>query len=496
MVALVSTGCAWIQRVSVDSTGKQNEYEPTLHGISANGRYVVFTSFADTLVPGDTNRATDVFVRDTLSNTTKRVSVTNEGAQLNRDSNNGAISADGRYIAFASQARNLPGAVNTDGQLYLRDTVAGTTTKLSVNSAGVEANGSASFPSLSADGRFVAYQSAASNVVAGDTNGVFDIFVLDRTSGTTTRISVAGAGTQATGASTRPVISADGHSVDDVFVRDLVAGTTTRANVSSAGVQADAGANVPQEVTISGDGRYVAFISSATNLVPNDTTPSSDVFVRDRVAGTTTAVSVDPAGVPGNNVLESPAISGDGRYVVFSSYATNLVSNDTNYQSDEFLRDRLTGTTTRVSVDTLGREADWESRHVVISGDGRYIAFATSATNLVPGDTNDVRPDIVIRAIPDPIVASVTPATIKRGVTTTVTIAGSSFVPDAHVFIDGAGSTITNVTVVSPTRITARVTFNGDAPLTARNLWVQVPGTGPGTTAGSYGVCAACVTVT
>jgi Tol biopolymer transport system component len=228
--------------------------------------------------------------------------------------------------------------------VFVHDRQTGTTERVSVNSAGAQANYGGAFPSISVDGRFVAFDSYASNLVSGDTNGAPDVFVHDRQTGTTERVSVNVAGTQ--------------------------------------------GNNSSGDASISADGRLVAFDSYASNLVSGDTNGTWDVFVRDRQAGTTKCMSVDSAGTQGNDSSLSGSISVDGRFVAFQSSASKLVSGDTNGASDVFVHDRQTGTTERVSVDSAGREGNLDSVYPAISADGRFVAFHGDASNLVPGDTN------------------------------------------------------------------------------------------------------------
>ncbi len=399
VLASVAGGCAWVQLVSVDSTGNPangGSYSPVL---SADGRYVAFRSEASNLVAGDTNNAQDVFVRDVVAGTTTRVSVDSTGTQGNGDSYNAVVSADGRYVVFESEASNLVfGDTNDDVDVFVRDVVAGTTTRVSVDSIGTQGTGGSGRPSVSADGRYVVFDSVASNLVAGDTNGA-----------------------------------------DDVFVRDLVAGTTTRVSVDSAGGQA----NGPSP-----------FFS-----------PSS--------------------------------ISADGRYVVFDSGASNLVTGDTNDTGDVFVRDLVAGTTTRVSVDSIGRQGNSHSYEPAISADSRYVAYRSAASNLVPGDTNGVA-DVVVRANPVPLVTDVTPSTWPAGAVTSVTITGNNFANDAIPVAtnNGGGVAFSNVTVVSPAQITADAIVASDAIAGSRHLWVEYPGSGPGAVAGTYGLCVDCATVT
>ena len=249
--------------------------------------------------------------------------------------------------------------------------IVGETTRLSVASDGSEGNGSSALPAISADGRYVAFESLARNLVSDDTNNFADIFVHDRQTGETTRASVASDGAEANHASLAPGISADGRYVAfwssasnlvpddtndtaDIFVRDRHTGETTRVSVSSDGTEANGfSAFIP---TISADGRYVAFQSSATNLVSGDTNNFADIFVHDRQTGETTRASVAGDGTEGNNSSDYPSISADGRYVAFHSSASNLVPDDTNDTADIFVHDRQTGETTRVSVASDGTE--------------------------------------------------------------------------------------------------------------------------------------------
>ena len=397
-----------ITRVSVDSAGNQaiggfllGSFIPS---ISADGRFVAFTSLVTNLVPGDTNNQNDIFVRDLLTNTTTRVSVDSAGNQALGSSFVPSISANGRFVAFASEAPNLvPGDNNNSQDIFVRDLLTNTTTRVSVDSAGNQGNSNSGFLSISGDGRFVAFVSRATNLVPGDNNNSQDIFVRDLLTNTTTHVSVDSAGNQGNDASYSPSISANGRFVafaseapnlvpgdtnndEDIFVRDLLTNTTTRVSVDSASNQAIGNSGDP---SISADGRFVAFGSDASNLVSGDTNRSRDIFVRDTRSNTTTRVSV--SGV-GNQVIGNsgdPSISGDGRFVVFASAAPNLVPGDNNNSQDIFVRDLSTNTTTRLSVDSTGNQAISSSFVPSISSDGRFVAFASEAPNLVPGDTNN-----------------------------------------------------------------------------------------------------------
>ena len=389
---------------SVDSAGVQGNNDSGYYGISisADGRFVAFESFASNLVSGDTNGAADVFVHDRLTGTTERVSIDSAGMQANGIYP--SISGDGQFVAFESAASNLvSGDTNGAYDVFVHDRKSGTTERVSVDSAGTQGNSDCIRASISADGRFVAFDSYASNLVSGDTNQWSDVFVHDRQTGTTERVSVDSAGTQGDGGSGTASITADGRFVafessstnlvpgdtngggSDVFVHDRQTGITERVSVDTAGTQANSWS---ASASISADGRFVAFQSFASNLVPGDTNGTYDIFVHDRQTGTTERVSVDSAGTQASGASVRASISGDGRFVSFVSSASDLVSGDTNGTYDVFVHDRESGATRRVSIDSMKTEGNDESGGASISIDGRSVAFASFASNLVSGDTN------------------------------------------------------------------------------------------------------------
>jgi Tol biopolymer transport system component len=407
-------------RVSVATGGVQANQHSDAASISADGRLVAFRSGASNLVSGDTNQCLDIFVRDRISGITERVSVATGGAQANGDSYPPVISADGRFVAFESLATNLvAGDTNNVPDVFVHDRITGTTERVSVDSAGMEADCYSASPSISADGRLVAFASCAANLVAGDTNADFDVFLRDRVTGTTELVSVNSAGAQMNDWTGWPSISADGRYVAlwsdasnavagdtngdaDVFVRDRVSGTTERVSVDSNGLEANDSSDFPW---ISADGRFVAFTSVASNLVAGDTNGEGDAFVHDRVSGTTERANVDFAGAQSAyGSTPFPALSGDGRFVVFGSAAPNLVAGDSNAVPDVFVHDRISGTTVRVSVATGGIQANKSSDGGSISADGRVVVFRSFATNLVAGDTNGSTDVFVHDRAPQPTV--------------------------------------------------------------------------------------------
>ncbi len=356
-VALQLPPSTMLISVASDGTPAGGSLNPS---ISNDGRYVAFSSYASDLVSGDSNdfcfegrNCSDIFVRDWETGETTRVSVASDGTQGNGDSQGPSLSGDGRLVAFTSYASNLVSGDSNGGDIFVHDRQTGETTRVSVASDGTEANGESTDATFSADGRYVAFSSLASNLVAGDSNNEYDVFVHDRQTGETTLVSVASDGTQGNGLS---------------YARSL-----------------------------SADGRYVAFSSLASNLVDGDDNNEFDVFVHDRQTGETTLVSVASDGTKGNGLSGAASLSADGRYVAFHSEASNLVSDDTReclalwslYNCwDVFVHDRQTGETTRVSVASDGTQGDGNSLAPSISADGRYVAFDSLAGSLIEDDTS------------------------------------------------------------------------------------------------------------
>jgi len=368
-----------------------------------DGRFVAFSSVASNLVSDDTNGTWDVFVHDRQTGQTSRVSVSSGGQEGNDLSWWPSISANGRFIAFSSEATNLvPGDTNGYWDIFVHDRQTGQTSRVSVSSAGQEATNYSSRPAISADGRFVAFESFSGNLVPGDTNGGRDVFVHDRQTGQTSRVSVSSTGEQGNYSSNAPSMSADGRFVAfeslsgnlvpfdtngarDVFVHDRYYGQTSRVSMSSTGQEGNGGSWWP---SISADGRFVAFGSEGSNLVAGDGNGWEDVFVHDRQTGQTSRVSVSSTGQQGTNFSSSPSISAGGRFVAFHSPAAGLVPGDTNNYWDVFVHDRQMSQTSRVSVSSSGQQGHANSSGPSISADGRFVAYESGASTFVLGDTN------------------------------------------------------------------------------------------------------------
>ncbi|WP_395677993.1 hypothetical protein [Inquilinus sp.] len=386
-----------LTRISVDSGGTSANNIATGGVMSADGRYVVFQSTATNLVGGDANGFFDVFMRDTLTGTTTLLSTATGGTQGNNVSSVAAITDDGRYVFFNSTATNLVGGDgNAALDVFMRDTLTGVTTRVSTASDGSQANGASQNVDVTGNGAFIGFQSTATNLVGSDSNGFSDAFVKNLSTGAVTRISVADDESQSNGNSLVARLSDDGNrasfvstasnltandsngAVTDVFVRDIAAGTTTLVSVATGG---GSGNGQSFGASISGNGRYVVFESTASDLVAGDTNGASDIFVRDLQTNTTTRVSTATDGSQSNDLSIQSVISADGRYVVFMSLASNLVQGDTNGLRDVFLKDMVTGNLTRLSVAFDGTELNDLSNTPQISADGRYVTFQTQATD-------------------------------------------------------------------------------------------------------------------
>ena len=395
------------RRISVSSSNHQANSYSLSPSISADGLFVVFYSDATNLAGSDTNSVPDVFCRNLTTSETQIQSVDGGSTLGNSSSSTPAVSADGRYVAFSSSADNLvPGDTNGQDDVFVRDRVLGTIQRISITSAGVQGNDESYYPEISDDGRYVTYYSFATNLVSGDTNGQPDVFVRDRLNAVTERVSLSSSGLQGDSASLNPSISGDGRYVAfesiatnlvsgdtndsmDVFVRDRLNGVTVRASVNNASGQ---GNDDSREPAISADGRFVTFSSLATNMIGPfafDTNGFEDVFCRDLVNGGTGRLSLSSSSAQGNGASRVPSISADGRFVAFQSAASNLVSGDTNGERDIFLCDRSTNIVERVSVASDGAQGNDLSLNPSISADGRFVAFESRSDNLISGDTNE-----------------------------------------------------------------------------------------------------------
>ncbi|MCG8653454.1 MAG: hypothetical protein MI861_26685, partial [Pirellulales bacterium] len=330
--------------MSIGLNGNDANLGAASPAVSGDGSVVAFASISSNLVVGDTNNTTDIFVYDRPTDTIERVSLTPTGQQSVGNSGAPQVSSDGQLVAFLSDANDLvPSDQNNVADVFVHDRSTGTTERVSIGVGGVEPDRAISSFSMSSDGRFISFVTDADNLVPADNNGLFDTFVFDRSLRIIERVSISSGGVQANGNS-----------------------------LSSS---------------ISGDGRYVAFASQASNLVFGDNNSQSDVFLYDRQTDTIDRIS-DTIFGDANAASSAPQISNDGRFVVYQSDASNLILGDTNAASDIFRYDRLLDRVERITEFDSGAEANLASFAASISSDGRFVSFESLADNLVAGDIN------------------------------------------------------------------------------------------------------------
>jgi hypothetical protein len=383
---------AALTRVSVNAAGKAGNGTSGVSAVSTDGRFVAFESTAANLVPGDTNGVSDVFVKDRQTGTIERVSVSRTGKQATRASHltNAAISYNGRYVVFESAAPNLvPGDTNQVSDIFIRDRVAKTTKRVSVDAAGKAANGRSFNATINSSGIYVIYASAATNLVTGDTNGVTDVFVTRVGSRTTWRLSVGPGGVQGNGDSTFGVtdwkgayfyfesrasnlVSGDTNGKADAFMYNIISHTVDRISVDSAGHELADGTHGGLSVDISGD--LATFLSGGTK---------PQVYLHHRFPSTSELVSVNSVRQPSNTGSAAPSIDPNRRYVTFSSMATNLDPR-LSKGNQIYVRYLFEARTIRVSTDAGGVAANGQSTLPAASRVG--LSFTSTATSLGAGN--------------------------------------------------------------------------------------------------------------
>jgi Tol biopolymer transport system component len=414
LIAVSMGGCK-IERVSVSSSEEQaNNRTGDYSSISRDGRYVAFESQATNFAPND-GVDTDIFLRDRAAGTTTIVSPgTNGDAAVMPE-----ISANGRFVAFASGAKLVPEDTGFYEDVFVWDRATGTTTRASVSSTGQQANSASvisgeafSGLAINRNGRFVAFTSAASNLVPGDNNGLEDIFVRDRVAGTTVRIPAEATGEPATDTDGsklygigRPAISLDGRYIafnsartlsdasgpflrdgTDAYLRDMQTGVTTRLSTGARGL-----ANFG--VAIDRDGTHVAF-SSSVDSSPGD----GDLYVRNLSAGSVVRVPAGSTGDPGVFRIGNPSLSRSGRFLAFSSDFSSTSAGGLSFSelwANVYVRDMQTGETRRISKNANPQPGSGYNGVPRLSADGRWLAWSSNATNLVDDDTNG-QPDIFV----------------------------------------------------------------------------------------------------
>ncbi|MAW61736.1 MAG: calcium-binding protein [Planctomycetes bacterium] len=408
-------------RVSLDSTGQEAIGASLRPDLSSDGRHLGFQSSAP--LANLASGFTDIYVRDRVDGTTTLLSVGNGGVAANSFSSGAQLSHDGRFVVFASSASNLvTGDTNGVDDIFLADRDPdqnGTfdegnisLIRVSLALGGVEPNAPCSSPSISGDGRWICFASLATNLVAGDTNAASDVFAWDRTTGQIRLISVDGAGAQGDGPSTLASLSGDGRFVAfeslatnlvasdvngarDIFLRDRdpdqngifdeAGSTTSLISVSTLGAQANQASAAP---SIDDSGSVVCFQSTASNLAVGTGGGTSQVYVRIRSTGRTELCSMASNGSAGNADSVNPVLSSNGGVLAFESRASNLVTGDTNGWDDVFRVDLVGRTMARASVRVDGGQSTLYSQRPALNGNGTEVAFQSPAEDLVAHDTN------------------------------------------------------------------------------------------------------------
>ncbi|MCL4473008.1 MAG: hypothetical protein M1455_03590 [Actinobacteria bacterium] len=469
-----------ITRASTDSTGIQGNMTSDSASVSSDGRYVAFTSDSNNLTGASTDNFKDVFVKDTQTGVTICASTDAYGNPSNGSSYSYAssISADGRYVAFSSGATNLvTGDTNGQPDVFVKDTQTGMTSLVSSNSSGIEGNNYSYYGSISDNGRYVAFVSA-SNLAPGGWFNRSNVYLKDTQTGTTTLISSNSSGIQGDSSSLDPEISGDGRYVEFIsnstnlvagvtyayyqsYVKDTISGTTICASTSSSGnlVQGNS-----QFASLSADGRYVAFQSEAINVVPGFYGPD-DIYVKDTQTGITTCASSDSSGSEASDRSYHPSISGNGRYVAFESNATNLVIDDKNGKTDIFVKDTTTGDIGLVSRNADGSAGTSDSIKPAISSDGKALGFESQASNLVSDDTNNMSDVFVTPVeISAPVITNTLPTADQAGNSFNISADFSdsdSGIDNASIIMYVNNRDVTSEATITPGHISVNVTGDG-----------------------------------
>lgn len=435
--------------------GNDQSYQPD---VSSDGRYVTFASDATNLVSNDSNGWADIFVYDRQENTFEIVSLQSDGDASNNNSYEPAISGDGRWVVFCSFANNLVGGDdNNRPDTFLYDRENNQIRRLSDAPNGDDGNGNSCGEStINSNGQIVVFISDATNLVISDTNNVRDVFIYNRNDDTVKRITAEN-GQQGAASSDAPSISDDGRYIafqsdaanfvngddnnqKDIFVYDRSENDMERVSQRQDGTDNPVGSFYP---AISGDGRFVVFQSGDSNLVADDNNGKTDVFLHVRDGNAIERISLESDGGQANDDSTQASISTDGRYVTFTSAATDLDDNRLVNITNIFVRDRNSNSTVSVSYTSDDNPGNRNSDTPQISGNGRYIVFASAATNLLPEDTND-RADVYLwdkDALPpaDPTF-TLTPSVGRAGTIFTAQI--TAFQPNFSVAISVNGQNV------------------------------------------------------
>jgi len=487
LIALMTSSCAWWTRANVSTAGEiMPEPEEFFADLSDDGTFVAFHTLG-ALRPDD-GPATDIYRRNIRTGEIELVSRGDDGAATvgDRASYDPSISADGRIVAFESYSDNLvPGDTNDAVDVFVRDVESGLTTRVSVGADGTEVSADSNGADVSADGRYVVFTSWAADVVANDTNDDTDVFRHDRVTGETIQVSVPAAGHP--GGGYQPIVNADGSLVAYEAPSTAVAGAQFASNIIvitdlSTGITVpaivDEGGNPVSGGTLhdlSGDGRFVVF---------------GALFVFDTELSVLEQIHVTPEGQSASGWVDSAGISDDGRFVVFHSVSNDLVEDDDNSAPDTFVRDRLAGTTTRQVPSEGWVSGGNEGTFPAISADGRTVAFEGLA-DVAQSQWGPY--DLFIMANPTPRIGHIEPSVVGPGLTE-IRVFGTGFLDDTALISSAPGVTVAVIGIEGGTEIVATITVGPEAPSGPITIATWNASTGSGSGAGD--LCAACIDVT
>ncbi len=429
-VRSIADGTTELISLSLDASSYSsgNSSNPS---ISEDGRYVTFQSIATNLVADTVNIHYDIFLYDRQANIMTFVSRTFDDSQSSDPAYDPSISADGRYVTFSSNNDLLVAGDNNDMyDIFLYDRQEETLIRVIDSTVGETTTGSSNYPGLSSDGRYLTFSSTSDGLVAADTNDVEDVFIIDLQDNSIQRVSISSTSEQSNAISIQAAISQDASSivfvslgtildtaganlneVKDIFIWETDGSVTTipADNPVSGNVPLDKGATVPSSQSFTQNNRYVVFESNSANIMSGYTNPISMIYLYDSVTDTFEIISSAGADTPANSSSSQPAITPDGRYVVFQSSATNLTEDALTAENNIFRYDRQTDTMLVITT-----AADLDCANPSISSDGRYIVFESAATNLIPDDDNETT-DIFLYDVSEDSFRLVSPGILGLG---------------------------------------------------------------------------------
>jgi Periplasmic component of the Tol biopolymer transport system len=504
VMTVMGSGCAFLSGVTqTDPSVTTSEGTTGRASATADGKLIAYAANTDASAPGVTD---GIYVLDASTRIRQLVSVASDGTPGDGISSDAVISADGRYVAFTSDSTNLvAGDTNLVDDVFVRDRTNNVTTRVSVTTAGVEVADPSYAPSISADGRYVSYTSDSDELVAiGDENGSSDTYVHDMVGNATILVSVGPAGLQTDFGAWDPAISGNGQWVafttdtalvasdendgDDIYERDILHNTIRRISGPKSGTTGGGGDNA----SVNTDGNTVVFQSDATDLTgTTDTNNATDIFGRLTASSVTFRISNKKDGTSLVGSSTNPSVSADGFRTAYQSTGDPSGTDTNGTLSDVFVHDRAHARTLLVSTKPWLDQLPYPSLNAAISGDGRYAYWLSIGP--FTGDTNGVG-DMFDRAVDVPRPTAISPTSLTHGTSAKVTITGTDFLPKAAIWLP-ANLTAGTVTVLSDTSMTVTITAAANATLGLTDIFVQNLGSGGGPNTGAMGQCSKCLTV-